>query len=424
MQIAVDKSIYTSVNILLTKDIWERCLIQPGCLDIALARSYSACEAHSLEQLKSFLHEHDILRSYEIFTKRYILERAVLVATQILGSDCYLTQEQLEQKAKYHLLMSVNMTLNWLLDDTFDVIFNIQQDFIAEVIQFYTAVFESETDVNSWMQSLQTASYRNGISESFIETLFLLLQWQRSLAQSLGVPTEHSSLSARITQDFLATYLKNRDDFDSWRGYEDYRCANCGLPIEILYSAYWLCHLWGIDASVIEQHQEKYLSFLYRYSLIGGVSNDLFGYEKDLSESVATSVEVAKAYLPVSSDNSEELTHKAFLQVIEFHNQRLTELVDRIYTCESQTEMTILFSALTTAWSIRILHEFFMKIYQPNWLRKVLSRGSHGVTSTPKPSQLGVENPEVGEKIKKFLDNDNHYLGRGGGPPPFPILVD
>ncbi len=360
------------INELLLKDIFEKSLIQPGCLDISPVRTHSDCEAYSLEEIKTFFAKHEALKTYEMLIERSTVERAVLIATQILGSDCYLTQQQLEQKANYHLLLSVNLIVNWLVDDTLDTNPNISQGLVAELIQFYMAVFTSQNINIDQVHSLKAATNKEGINHNFIDAVYLLLKWQILLASSLKIPTTDSSLTAYITRKFMDTYLKNYAKFNSWEQYESYRTASSGLSILMLYSAYWLCYRWGIDSSSIETNQKHIFALLDKYSVIGGISNDLFGYDKDLIEGVATSVEVVKAGLPNIINNNEALIYQAFLEVIQFHNQRLQDLVDNLHKCDSQTEIVILFSALTTTWAIRILHEKFMKVYQPSWLRKVL----------------------------------------------------
>jgi hypothetical protein len=63
------------------------CEIRPGYLDHPPIPASPACGARSLAALRAFLGSHPAVRSCEVLVQRRICERAVLVATEILGAD-------------------------------------------------------------------------------------------------------------------------------------------------------------------------------------------------------------------------------------------------------------------------------------------------------------------------------------------------
>lgn len=341
---------------------------------MTLARSFSACEGESLDRIRQVVQSDPALSKCQILKDRRVIERAVLVASEVLGADCYLTSKQLKEKSKYHLLMSVQMTLDWLVDETLDPRPDICRDVVAEIIRVCTDGLESEGKLRFCMRSLRATSARNEVPEPFVEALPLLVTWQRNLAESVGIATSPMSLYSGLNREFIGTFLKCHDRFDSWQIYERHRAANNGLTLEVLCGAYWLCRRLGIDQSVLEQYRDKYSAIIQRYGLIGGVSNDLFGYDKDIEETVGTSVEVARLCLPKGAEDDEEHTFKAFAWTIRFHNQRLEELVDRIRSCRDATEIAVLLSALRATWAVRVLHQEFKTIYEQGWLNRALSQ--------------------------------------------------
>ncbi|HLK58152.1 MAG TPA: hypothetical protein VKU00_16415 [Chthonomonadaceae bacterium] len=352
----------------------EKCRIQPGCLDTLLVRSASVCEQRSLKAIHDFCQGDRVLSHYKLMRSQPFFERAALVATEILGADGFLTKDQLEQKSRFHLLMSVQMTAQWLLDEIFDTNAELEVGFAADSISFYLAVLASDDDLAEKMIALRSVSLKNNISEEFVWALFLFAQWQRDLALAVNISLAPESLYSRLHRDLLISTIHIHDAFDSWDQYLQYRSVNCGLTLEILSGAYWYCHLWNIDYEVMEDQPEKYIPLIQRYSILGGVSNDLFGYDKDLGESVATSVEVVKHNLPQTTVHGEDATTRAFLQIIDFHNKRLDELSTGVCSCDNPTERAILFSAMSATWSVRMLHHEYRVIYQPVTLRNVLTK--------------------------------------------------
>lgn len=373
------------------ENIVEKCTIKPGCLDVSPIRSTSFCEQQSLEKIKDFIKKHKVLSGCQIFVSRRILEKAVLFATEILGSDSFLTTDQLEKKSQYHLLMSVQMSVEWLLDDTLDTNSSVESNFATEITNFYLALLELDINIAPCIDSLKFAGVHSGIPEEFFEALFLFAKWQRDLALSLNISLDSSSLYYQLHRDFLATYSQTRDVFDSWELFTEYRSANGGLTLEILCGAYCFCDLWNIDINLTDFDREKYALLINKYSILGAVSNDLFGYEKDLEEAIATSVEVVKHCLYKGNLTSVDLTVKAFWQIIEFHNRCLEDLIEQFNVCENQTERAILFSALTTTWAVRVLHHEYRNIYQADFLRKVLNKTSFVETHISQNSKQLLE---------------------------------
>ncbi len=239
-------------------DIIERSFIAPDCLDTALDRTCSACESRSLQEIKRFIAEHSALADHHLLQRRRIVERALLFATEILGADHSLTSEQLNEKSALHLFMSVQMTAQWLLDDTLDVDSSIEGEVASQIIEYYLDLMEPSGEPRIDAPLLQAACSRNGIPASFVEALTLLVRWQHALAISAGISLDLPSMYCRLNRKFMRSYLRAHSRFDSLESYFRHRSTNCGLGVEILCGARWFCRLWGVDHSGLELHQDHY----------------------------------------------------------------------------------------------------------------------------------------------------------------------
>jgi hypothetical protein len=356
-------------------DIVDMCFIGPDFLDRTPTRTVSACEQRSSQEIARFFAEHPVVASYQLLESRRIHGRALLFATEILGTDRSLTDEQLTEKSAMHLLMSVQMTLQWLIDDTLDVDASVDGEVARRIIEYYLALLGSSNEAPGDGQLLQAECSRCNIPGTFVEVVRHLAEWQRVLTAAVNVSLHPSSLYGRINGEFMRAFLQAHARFGSPERYFDHRAVNCGLCLEILCGAYWFCRLWGVDTSELDSRQDHYAAMLYEYSLLGGLSNDLFGYDKDLEEKVATSVEIIKEHHMnrLFEGDEERATTQAFVWLIDFYNEGLTELLDRCRFCDSPLERAILMAALTTTWATCVLHHQFMAIYRPQSLRKVLT---------------------------------------------------
>jgi hypothetical protein len=151
------------------------------------------------------------------------------------------------------------------------------------------------------------------------------------------------------------------------------------MQILMIFSTYWNCYRWEIDPSPMECDRERFLTLLSRYGGLGGLSNDLFGYEKDVAEGVSTAVEVARRSSLDGRGDNEQRTCAAFARVIDIHNARLDELTDRAKTCSDPLEAAMFFSGLRAAWSLRALHQEYSSIYHAGWLAKALRARALGL---------------------------------------------
>lgn len=354
--------------------ISDKCVISAGCLDANLVRTLSVCEYVSLQKIKEFFARPPILASYPLLLQRRIPQRAAMFATEVLGNDDNLTEKWFLRKTSLHLLMTVQMTLQWLIDDTLDEDGSIDPD-ITELIITYCLHALAPDSVAAVDAALLTAACQKyKIPKDFVPTISRLAEWQRELAISLGLSLESSSIYTCFNREFLKSFLQRNDRFINVSSYLQHREVNCGLSMEILCGAFWFYWLANDSVPNMEHNKDHYARIIYRYSLLGGVSNDLFGYDKDLEEGVATSVEVVKrSGLTRRSSNDAIKTTDAFHLLISLHNDLLKELIERIDTCSDPLEKTILVASLTATWAIRMLHHEFRVIYRPGWLQKILS---------------------------------------------------
>ncbi len=359
--------------------IVDACSIRPGCLDVVVTRCHIACLAPNIQKIRAFIDAHPHLRDYRLLSSRHLCERSVLVAAEIVGDDAGEQGVLLEQKAVHHLFMSVGMVTEWVLDDTLDTTSNADPEFVAATLDFFARMITTDPpDMAERVATVRAGSIRHGIPEAFVDVLTLLLRWRRSLAVAARIPQNVSSLSVRILRGFLASYLKTRKHYASWEMYELHRAVNCGMPLEVLHGAYWQCRRLGLDPTLMEPEQERFLALLYRYGVLGGLSNDIFSYEKDLEEGVATAVEAVKHTMAHAGDDEDANTHAAFAYVINVHNERLNELGYLARSSRDPIEYAVFFSCLRAVRAIWLLHQEHRAIYDPGWLRKVLRAREEG----------------------------------------------
>jgi hypothetical protein len=389
-----------------TSNMARMCFIGPDFWDKTPARTASTCGRQSSQQLARFFAKHPALANYQMAEERRIPQRATLFATEVLGSDYSLTQAQIEQKSTLHLLMSVQMTAQWLLDDTLDADSSIDREVARQIIEYYLGLLESGREEPADGQVLQAACSQHGMPREFIESIRLLTEWQRDLSSAVDIPIGPSSIYCRINREVMRSFLLAHKQFDSPESYLRHRSMNCGLSMQILCGAYWICKLWRVDASELERHQDDYVATLCKYSLLGGLSNDLFGYDKDVEEGVATGVEIVKRHLTDgrSSGAEERATVRAFLWLIDLYNDGLTDLVGRCHACDSPLERAVLSASLSTTWAVRLLHHEFMEIYRPRWFRKVVP---HLLVVRPR-------SPSTRRSVARSGSTSSRAVSRGG----------
>jgi len=361
------------------EELVDRCFIRPGCLDAILPLSRPACYAATLAKLRAFIDADPTLRDYPSPILSRHCGRAVLVAAEILGEDSHLTDEQLAQKSIYHLMMSVEIATTWLLDDALDE--NSTDPLYCSAVAglFADMIRGDPVDLAERVAAIRASSSRQGIPTAHVDALLPLLRWRRSLWLALGIPHHSTSLSVKILQGFVDSLLRTHEPFHTWQAYESHRSHNSGMQILMIFSTYWNCYRWEIDPSPMECDRERFLTLLSRYGGLGGLSNDLFGYEKDVAEGVSTAVEVARRSSLDGRGDNEQRTCAAFARVIDIHNARLDELTDRAKTCSDPLEAAMFLSGLRAAWSLRALHQEYSSIYHAGWLAKALRARALGL---------------------------------------------
>ena len=350
----------------------DRCSIHPGCLEPVWPLSLPACYPATMAKVRAFIEADPALRDYPepLFSRN--CGRSALVAAEMLGDDSHLTDEQLERKAAFHLMMTVDIVQTWFLDDALDE--NLTDPLYGSALANLDAdMIEGDpADLPERVAAIRANSSQQGIPRAYIDALLSLCRWRRSLLLEVGIPLRSSSLFVKVRRCFLDSLLRIHEPFHTWQAYESHRSYNSGTHVLIVSSTYWNCYQWQIDPSPMERDQERFLSILFRYGGLGGLSNDLFGYEKDVMEGVSTAVDVAKRTLLGGVGDDEQLTHAAFARVCDIHNERLNELVRRAETCGDPLEAAMLYSGLRAAWALRALHQEYSGIYHAGWLARSL----------------------------------------------------
>jgi hypothetical protein len=371
-------------------DIAAMCFIDPEFLHRKLPRTMSICRGRSLQVLTRFFTEHPLLADYQLLNIQQIPQRALLVATEVLGPDHTLTEEQIMQKSTLHLLMAVQMIVEWLIDDTLDVDASIDPEVARSIIDYYLGLLQSGRCDPREAQRLQAACVQNGIPASFPEAVRLLGTWQRELVDAVFSPGV-SSLYHRMNEEFMRAYLHVHDRFDSPEGYFRHRAANCGLCLAILCGTSWFCRLRGLDTAELDRRQAYFTTLIYQNSLLGGLNNDIFGYDKDVKEGVATSVAIVKHHQTTAhTDGSDEqATLHAFMWLIEYYNTMLARLIERGGACTDLVEEAVSWASLTTTWAICVLQQEYMEIYKPGSFQSALAQLGHRPELDP--SILGAE---------------------------------
>jgi hypothetical protein len=310
-------------------------------------------------------------REREVFQR--CLSRSNVFATELLGSDQFLSKPQFDRKSLYHRLLTVEMTIQWLIDDLLD------QDGLSKEYPEYAA--QVIADAKKWigghpvLEQRVAAQYPvkyASLIENGMETIVRLAVHRNALTDRLGISLDDRACSKRLLCLILDSFLRVFDPLVAWDDYFNFRRVNCGLALQALWTAMWLCDLRGLDSSEIERDADRYISLLLEHAVVGGLANDVIGYGKDLQEGVTTSIEVMKKSLSAGGRTESELAEEASRRVVRIHNKKLDDVLTSIRSRTRDVEECILFGCLLTAWSCRILHQEHAHIYHPGRLADAL----------------------------------------------------
>lgn len=294
-----------------------------------------------------------------------LVTRSALVADVLLGRAPESDPAFRTRKNALHLLMTAEMTLQMLFDDLLDLAGRVPGNVRHIILDQSLSSFEACGTDRAFDQSDQA----EGFWRDVLAGLATLQRWRNSLLLGAGIEAGPHSLSQKLYSVFIKTYVHVHDDFKSFEDYIRHRTNNCGMPLQSYWAAHWHGSLEGLTSRTLEEHKDEIDVLLQRYAVLGGLSNDVVGYDKDIYEGVATSVQVLGREL--SGPRSERVT-RAFQIVIERHNSLLDELEQELLrTDESSVRHAVLMSILRSALSIHILHESYLDVYRPESLVKI-----------------------------------------------------
>jgi hypothetical protein len=240
----------------------------------------------------------------------------------------------------------------WLLDDTLDAAPELSAC-CGELIDRVAALIEHQNDGGSPLVPPRP-------------TQPILLDVCKGIEALLE--EYHSKVSVRPTgplfcqsmRAYLNGYRKTHAHFTDWNEYLLHRTYNGGLWSTLLHTS-----VFHTDSGET-QFNCKHRGLLERFSVIGGLANDLFGLEQDRLEGVATGTDVLLRCLDLQGDD------QAARKLIEIHNDTVDDLWGAFHSATDPTGQLLLFAALRTAWAARILHQEVNLIYPGALLRKSL----------------------------------------------------
>jgi len=236
--------------------------------------------------------------------------------------------------------MTVEMTLQWFLDDLVDS--NLVPAPIAEaLIEQTTEGFGADAPPSS----LRLAQWTHlGVD------LWSLQRWRNELLQQLRIPCKEGSVAKALIDAEMATFMVVHDRGADFDAYMRIRANNCGLPIQSFLAAHYLAEASGFPAEMYEAERETWVELIMRHSSLPGLLNDLVDYDRDLVEGVDSAVMI------VMKEKGVDL-HEAFRLVVERYHALLARLTVEVLAQAPHTvDHCILISLLRAVWAIHVLH--------------------------------------------------------------------
>jgi hypothetical protein len=340
------------------RNIYKACRINTTSVSERFAPTRVSLAADTAARVRHLLESHpDIARFTAFFTRRRIPERAILVANETLGSTANLAPLELQRYRDAHYGLVVEMLWMWLLDDTLDASPELSAC-CGELIDRVAALIEHQNDGGTPVVPERPA---HPVLLDVCKGIEALLDEYHS--QVSVRPT--GALFCQSMRAYLNGYRNTHGHFSDWNQYLLHRTYNGGLWSTQLHTA-----VFHTDSAATEFHC-KHRELLERFSVIGGLANDLFGLEQDRLEGVATGTDVLKRCYDLCDDV------QAARKLIEIHNDTVDELWGAFHNATDASEQLLLFAALRTAWAARILHQEVNMIYPGALLRSSLPPAPH-----------------------------------------------
>lgn len=354
-------------------DAIDECMIVANMWSRPPTRPRSACEQTSRAALAAFTSAHPILTDLPIIHERKVVERAMIIATGALGPDAGLSEAQIARKSAYHLTLVAQAFSGWILDDTIDRNTKADARVLKDLTDFYRGLLRGDALMPSREEALRDDCLRSDIVPTFPQVLALLAAWQRRLLRGTRLSLDPSTLFGHLTAGFVESCANVRQDFDSLEDYFTYRTVGGALGFIGLCGAHWFCELHGLSADELDEERTRYQPLVERYALIGALSNDLIGYDKDVQEGVTTAVTVARRYLPSTDSADDHTLMQTFALLFAHHNALLRELSVKRRESQRGVEQALLTGLLASAHAMCVLHHEYRAIYaSPTFDRALL----------------------------------------------------
>lgn len=355
----------------------KKCRFDRRYFSDELIPSRSICHERSAMSLRTFFERHSIVRNYRPLNALLIQERALRLATELLGEDAFLTFEQMECKSLLHFAATLLILLEFLVNETIDSFLAPQDPLHHDITTFCADVFEAEPiDAGLRAAKIRAESANHGIPEAFLDAMLLLNREARRLLGLAGIVTVRGATFSVMMRDYLCG-CRGRSTLPlSWDAYERQRTINSGLPTLATLAAYWLRDRWEIDPAIFNQSTARITQLTYKYTAFAAIGKDLVEFGKYTKSITMNAVEILRLTRQHVETDAESCTDSAFLELVNLCNDRLGELVTRMAACDSSSDCIVTAGCFQLVRALRILYQQFRMIYDSPRLRKILAIAS------------------------------------------------
>ena len=345
--------------------------------ELRIGADYLATQIHSEEFRLEALSHRNIEKVFqstlsedlvEFSANGKVIERGVLFATQLMGDDDLLSDDQFATKQRFHEAMALEFSTQWLLDDLCDSADRIPTSQRTPLLELVGRSYSASFQLDDARIAATTDDIHTSVMLRHFASLFVV---RNDRLLTAGIDISREGIPRQLMLEFWSTWEDAHRHFSDYGEYRRHRANNCGLPNTGYWSALWYSYITGIDMQECEAHPRATCEIIRQFAMIGALCNDLAGYEKDLQEGVANAVIVVARGRP-EPDESDRLA-AAFDVVIEMHNGLLENLKKELRNA-SPGEAMVLHGMTRSAWACRILHEQNREIYNCDGLNRAIDR--------------------------------------------------
>lgn len=355
----------------------KKCRFDQRYFSNELIPSRSICHERSAMSLRAFFERHSTVRNYRPLNSFLIQERALRLATELLGEDAALTFEQMERKSLLHLAATILIILELLINETIDSFLEPSNHLHSDITKLCADVFEAEPiDASLRAAKIRVDSATHGIPEAFVDAMLLLTREARRLLGLTGIWTVRGSTFAVMMRDYLCGCHGRYVQLLSWDTYERQRTINSGLPTLAALATYWFCERWEISPAIFNQNTARITQLTYKHAAFAAIGKDLVEFGKYTKGVTMNAVEILRLNRQGVDTDAESCTNSAFLQLINLCNDRLGELVARMAACDTSCDCIVTTGCFQLIRALRILYQQFRMIYDSPQLRKILTIAS------------------------------------------------